>query len=155
MRISIAKGIPVGLLMLAVPAFASVHPKTGSSQQHGHASVKEASVKHSKSSHLRASHEEKAPATMPSERASEIQTALIKQGYLAGEPSGRWDEQTISAMQKMQGENGWQTKITPDSRALIKLGLGPTDPNAAPIPGTDVSSETSRNSAQDMAQAHQ
>jgi hypothetical protein len=28
-------------------------------------------------------------------------------------------------MQKFQGDNGWQTKITPDSRALIKLGLGP------------------------------
>jgi hypothetical protein len=28
-------------------------------------------------------------------------------------------------MQKLQEDNGWQTKITPDSRALIKLGLGP------------------------------
>jgi hypothetical protein len=155
MRISILKGIPAGLLFLTVPAFASVHPKTGSSQQHGHASVKEASMKHTKGSHLRATHEEKAPATMPAERASQIQTALIKQGYLTGEPSGRWDEQTVSAMQKLQGENGWQTKITPDSRALIKLGLGPTDPNAAPIPGADVSSDTSRNSMQDMAQTHQ
>ena len=29
------------------------------------------------------------------------------------------------AMIRYQAENGWQTKITPDSRALIKLGLGP------------------------------
>ncbi len=28
-------------------------------------------------------------------------------------------------MVRYQSENGWQTKITPDSRALIKLGLGP------------------------------
>ena len=28
-------------------------------------------------------------------------------------------------MTRYQAENGWQTKITPDSRALIKLGLGP------------------------------
>ncbi len=28
-------------------------------------------------------------------------------------------------MQKFQADNGWQTKITPDARALIKLGLGP------------------------------
>jgi hypothetical protein len=28
-------------------------------------------------------------------------------------------------MQKLQEDNGWQTRITPDSRALIKLGLGP------------------------------
>jgi hypothetical protein len=66
---------------------------------------------------------------MPSERATEIQSALIKQGYLTGEPSGTWDAQSIAAMQKLQGDNGWQTKITPDSRALIKLGLGPHDDN--------------------------
>jgi hypothetical protein len=33
-------------------------------------------------------------------------------------------------MQKLQGANGWQTKITPDSRALIKLGLGPQQDQA-------------------------
>ena len=62
---------------------------------------------------------------MESERATEIQQALIQNGYMTGEPSGVWDSQSASAMQKFQGDNGWQTKITPDSRALIKLGLGP------------------------------
>ena len=152
MRISILKGIPAGLLLMAVPAFASVHPKAGSSKKHYSASVKEASVKHSKGVHSRSAHE-KAPLEMPSERASEIQTALIKQGYLTGEPTGRWDDQSVSAMQKMQGENGWQTKITPDSRALIKLGLGPTDASAAP--GADIASGGSRGSSQDMAQNQQ
>ena len=28
-------------------------------------------------------------------------------------------------MQRFQGAQGWQTKMVPDSRALIKLGLGP------------------------------
>jgi hypothetical protein len=28
-------------------------------------------------------------------------------------------------MQKFQSDNGWQTKLVPDSRAIIKLGLGP------------------------------
>lgn len=28
-------------------------------------------------------------------------------------------------MQKFQADNGWQTKLMPDSRALKKLGLGP------------------------------
>ena len=28
-------------------------------------------------------------------------------------------------MTKYQADNGWQTKVIPDSRALIKLGLGP------------------------------
>ncbi len=78
---------------------------------------------------------------MPTERATQIQTALIKRGYLNGEPTGRWDEQTIAAMQKLQGDNGWQTKITPDSRALIKLGLGPKD--AGPGAAAESASATS------------
>lgn len=59
------------------------------------------------------------------QRATEIQKALIRQHYLDGEPSGVWDQKTQSALQRYQGDNGWQTKTTPDSRALIKLGLGP------------------------------
>ncbi|MDQ2835535.1 MAG: peptidoglycan-binding protein [Acidobacteriota bacterium] len=58
-------------------------------------------------------------------RASQIQASLVKSGYLSGEPSGHWDSQTESAMQKFQSDNGWQTRIIPDSRAIIKLGLGP------------------------------
>jgi hypothetical protein len=37
-------------------------------------------------------------------------------------------------MQKFQADHGWQTKLTPDSRALIKLGLGPHDAAAGPPP---------------------
>jgi|ERR1700677_266248 peptidoglycan hydrolase-like protein with peptidoglycan-binding domain len=58
-------------------------------------------------------------------RATQIQTSLIKSGYLSGEASGHWDSQTEAAMQKFQQDNGWQTKLIPDSRAIIKLGLGP------------------------------
>lgn len=54
----------------------------------------------------------------------EIQQALIKAHYMSGEPSGKWDDTTRAAMQKFQADNGWQTKIMPDSRALVKLGLG-------------------------------
>lgn len=60
-----------------------------------------------------------------SERARQIQQALIRERYLEGEPSGAWDQRTKDAMTRYQAENGWQTKVTPDSRALIKLGLGP------------------------------
>ena len=58
------------------------------------------------------------------ERATQIQTALIKAGYLTGTPSGTWDAPTQAAMEKLQSDNGWQTKLVPDSRAIIKLGLG-------------------------------
>jgi peptidoglycan hydrolase-like protein with peptidoglycan-binding domain len=55
----------------------------------------------------------------------EIQQALIQAHYLGGSPTGQWDAETQAAMVKYQNDNGWQSKITPDSRALIKLGLGP------------------------------
>ncbi len=60
-----------------------------------------------------------------SERTREIQEALIREHYLTGEPTGKWDERSQAAMVRFQAANGWQTKIVPDSRALIKLGLGP------------------------------
>jgi peptidoglycan hydrolase-like protein with peptidoglycan-binding domain len=59
------------------------------------------------------------------ERTVAIQQALAKQGYLTGEPTGKFDQGTKDALVRFQAENGWQTKVTPDSRALIKLGLGP------------------------------
>jgi hypothetical protein len=68
-----------------------------------------------------------------------IQNALIREHYLGGEPTGVWDQSSKDAMLKFQADNGWQTKITPDSRALIKLGLGPDhkgllNPETANIP---------------------
>ena len=59
------------------------------------------------------------------ERAREIQEALIREKYLDGEPSGSWDQRTRDAMTRFQSDHGWQSKVVPDARALIKLGLGP------------------------------
>lgn len=58
------------------------------------------------------------------DRARQIQTALIREHYLSGDPTGKWDPTTVAAMQKYQADQGWQTKLMPDSRALKKLGLG-------------------------------
>ncbi len=79
--------------------------------------------------------------SMSSQRATEIQSALIKAGYLSGTPSGTWDASSQTAMEKLQADNGWQTKIVPDSRAIIKLGLGPA---ASPVsePVASVPGET-------------
>ncbi len=72
------------------------------------------------------SHVAQGQRTIDSDRAKEIQTALIRENYMTGTPSGQWDSQTEAAMLKYQSDHGWQTKLTPDSRAIIKLGLGPT-----------------------------
>lgn len=58
-------------------------------------------------------------------RVTEIQQALIREHYLATEANGKWDATTQAAMQKFQADQGWQTRLMPDSRALKKLGLGP------------------------------
>jgi hypothetical protein len=60
------------------------------------------------------------------DRARAIQEALIREHYMQGVPSGTWDSATQTAMQRYQADQGWQAKTTPDSRALIKLGLGPS-----------------------------
>jgi peptidoglycan hydrolase-like protein with peptidoglycan-binding domain len=60
-----------------------------------------------------------------SSRTEEIQQALIREHYLSGNPSGNFDDATQQALRRYQAANGWQSKTVPDSRALIKLGLGP------------------------------
>jgi len=61
-----------------------------------------------------------------SDRAQSIQEALIREHYLSGEPTGTWNQASEDAMRKYQADHGWQSKQVPDSRALIKLGLGPS-----------------------------
>ncbi len=61
-----------------------------------------------------------------SDRVQAIQEALIREHYLTGEPTGTWSQTSEDAMRHYQADHGWQSKTVPDSRALIKLGLGPS-----------------------------
>ena len=61
-----------------------------------------------------------------SARAQAIQEALIREHYLNGEATGTWNPASEEAMRRYQADHGWQSKTVPDSRALIKLGLGPS-----------------------------
>jgi peptidoglycan hydrolase-like protein with peptidoglycan-binding domain len=109
--------------LVASPAFATSNhsvPTAG----HAHASLTHRAGKAVRSRLRRASKPVGQRGIAP-ERATEIQTALIRENYISGAPTGQWDAQTEAAMQKFQADHGWQTKLTPDSRALIKLGLGP------------------------------
>jgi hypothetical protein len=62
-------------------------------------------------------------------RTMEIQQALIREHYLDGEATGEWNQATRDALTRFQNDNHWQTKVLPDARALIKLGLGPRRQN--------------------------
>lgn len=107
--------------LLVQPAFASrVHRAPTSGQTH----------RTHKLTRKTAARRVRGQQGIDSERATQIQQALIREHYLTGDPSGQWDAATAAAMQKYQADQGWQTKITPDSRALKKLGLGPDYSNA-------------------------
>jgi len=107
------------LCTLAItPAFGS---RTHRAPTSGHARVATSSKKGKRKQVSRV----RGQRTIDSDRATEIQTALIRQKYLTGTPSGQWDQSTQVAMRQYQSDHGWQTKLTPDSRALISLGLGP------------------------------
>lgn len=60
---------------------------------------------------------------IPSERAAEIQKALIKAGYLDGPPSGQYDDATIQAMKQYQSANGLPQTGLPSALLLKKLGV--------------------------------
>jgi len=96
--------------------------KSNSSSHKSSKSGKTSSSKSKKKSAKGTSHGQKG---IDQERAVAIQQALVRQGYFSGEPTGKFDQATKDALVRYQAENGWQTKVTPDSRALIKLGLGP------------------------------
>jgi len=98
--------------------------KTGSSAGKTHTSSGKSSSRRRRTAR-KGSWKRKGQQAIQPERAREIQEALIREHYLTGEATGTWDARTEAAMIKYQGDNGWQTKVTPDSRALIKLGLGP------------------------------
>lgn len=102
------------VLTLAIPAAATTRARRGPTSTH------KTLAKHAAKPKLIGQR------TIDDGRATQIQAALIKSGYLTGEPSGHWDAASEAAMGKLQGDNGWQTKLVPDSRALIKLGLGPS-----------------------------
>jgi hypothetical protein len=78
-------------------------------------------------SRRRGSWKKRGQKDIDAKRATDIQEALIREKYLDGEPNGKWDDRTKSAMMKYQEDNNWQTKVLPDSRAIIKLGLGPSN----------------------------
>jgi peptidoglycan hydrolase-like protein with peptidoglycan-binding domain len=124
--------------LVATPAFAGRSHRTPTS---GHTKKK-------------TTHKVQGQRGIDSDRAREIQTALIKQNYLSGEPSGQWDAQTQAAMQKFQADNGWQTKLTPDSRALIKLGLGPDHTGALPTTASKPLDATPGKTASSVAEAN-
>ena len=93
------------------------------------------------------------------ERAQAIQEALIREHYMSGEPARTWNQASEDAMRRYQADHGWQAKEVPDSRALIRLGLGPShdhllNPESAMTTGPDISQAAAVTSASPRPVSH-
>ena len=108
---------------------AAVHKSTGKTQS-ATASTHSTSTHKTSGKKGRKAPKKRGQQAIDSERVTQIQQALIREHYMNGDASGNWDSTTQAAMQKYQSDQGWQTKVMPDSRALKKLGLGPDYSNA-------------------------
>lgn len=132
-RASFAGLLSAAILAIGTPAAYASHihrPPTSGHAHHSSSTAHHRTTRHStahrRATHHRYSHRARfhGQRSIEPDRVREIQAALIKAHYMTGEPDGDWDSTTIAAMKKYQADNGWQTKLMPDSRALIKLGLG-------------------------------
>jgi hypothetical protein len=127
------------LLLTLMAGTASATTTTKPSTKHAKLTKTHSSSHHSAKSSSKSASRSHGQRGIDQQRTAEIQSALIREHYLSGEPSSSWDQATRDAMTRYQAANGWQTKLTPDSRALIKLGLGPDhkgllNPETANIP---------------------
>lgn len=117
------------LLVCGVAAAQGGAQSSSASAKHPSAGVRRASAQTTshkgKRSRKSAKGRMRGQQKIDSARAREIQEALIREHYLEGTASGTWDAKSQAAMERYQADNGWQSKTVPDSRALIKLGLGP------------------------------
>src|SRR5581483_8992841 len=135
-------------MLLAASLSVADTPKTATAKPH---------LKKQASHHVR-SHKRRPRGQqgIDGQRARQIQEALIREHYLKGQPSGKWDPATQQAMQHYQADQGWQSKNVPDSRALIRLGLGPDNQHllnpesamtTAPVKQNSASTKTASSAA--------
>jgi hypothetical protein len=137
------------------PATAKATTAKGKSSEKSAAATHTSSSKGTRSSARKISSRRRTARTrgqqkIDSERALAIQQALIREHYLSGEATGKWNQACEDAMRRYQGDHGWQTKTVPDSRAIIKLGLGPSkdhllNPESAMTTGPDAPRAASLN----------
>jgi hypothetical protein len=78
-------------------------------------------TKHKSKHHSGRQPSQKAPTA---DRITEIQSALARGGYYQGQPNGKWDSNTVAALQKFQSAKGIDANGKLDAPTLQKLGLG-------------------------------
>ncbi|HEY6327772.1 MAG TPA: peptidoglycan-binding protein [Blastocatellia bacterium] len=71
---------------------------------------------------------------IPADRVTEIQQALIKSGYLTGDPSGQYDSATSAAMKQFQMGNGFRASGLPSAESLKRLGVSKNSNDGYAVP---------------------
>jgi anti-sigma28 factor (negative regulator of flagellin synthesis) len=125
---SLAIAVAILLLSLATPdsGARTRKPRQSSPQASasGSASAHSSSTSTKKKSKKRRSRREPTQKAPTPDRIKEIQSALARGGYYQGEPNGKWDLNTATAMQKFQSGNGLEPSGKINALSLQKLGLG-------------------------------
>jgi peptidoglycan hydrolase-like protein with peptidoglycan-binding domain len=80
--------------------------------------------KHSSHKHRRTSKRQPGQKAPTTDRISEIQASLARQGYYHADPNGKFDANTVAALQKFQSANDLDATGKLDAPTLQKLGLG-------------------------------
>jgi peptidoglycan hydrolase-like protein with peptidoglycan-binding domain len=111
------------LALVAAACVTSARAAIGLTPQQATSSAATTTKKKSSKKHHASKREPTQKAPTP-ERISEIQSALSRNGYYQGNPNGKWDSNTVSAMQKFQSDNGLSNSGKIDAPSLQKLGLG-------------------------------
>ena len=136
-RASLAVLVSTALLSpLAMASRVHRAPTSGQTAVHKSTGKTQATTRKTTGKKGRRAPKKRGQQAIDSDRVTQIQQALIREHYLNGDASGNWDTTTQAAMQKYQSDQGWQTKLMPDSRALKKLGLGPDYSNAINAPSS-------------------
>lgn len=76
---------------------------------------------------------------IPQERVTEIQTALIKAGFLDGPATGQYDDATVDAIKQYQGQNGMPQTGLPSAPFLKRLGVSKRSNDGYAVPVNAVS----------------
>jgi peptidoglycan hydrolase-like protein with peptidoglycan-binding domain len=148
-RLSIIVSVALGLLPVVAAAARRPLPQSSSSQA-STSSVPSKTTSHKKKHHAKREPSQKAPTA---DRVSEIQSALARGGYYQGDANGKWDSNTVAAVQKFQSANGIEANGKLDAPTLQKLGLGSdiagvSAPKPATAPGCCTTAPASPPSSQ-------
>jgi peptidoglycan hydrolase-like protein with peptidoglycan-binding domain len=147
-RLSIIASVALGCVAMVASGAPRPLPQSSTSQSSS-TSAQSKAASHKKKHHAKREPSQKAPTA---DRVSEIQSALARGGYYQGDANGKWDSNTVAAVQKFQSANGIEANGKLDAPTLQKLGLGsdiagvsapkPTSAPGSTAPASSPSSQT-------------